>query len=135
MAITLSAPATTAAVNAACNAIVDLVDTNGPGTIVLRTGASAEVATLTFAATAFGAAVAGVATAAPIVNDSSATGSVSFVTNFTVEDGDSTEIWNGTVGESGADLNIDDGTVDGNVVIDTGAVVSISAITFTVAFA
>jgi hypothetical protein len=72
MAVTL----TTAARNAACNAIVDLVDAGaGDSTLVLYlANASTEVATLTFAATAFGNAATGVATAAAIASDTSATG-------------------------------------------------------------
>ena len=135
MAITLSGAATTAAVNAACDAIVDLVDVSGPGTIQLQTAASAEVATLTFANPAFGAASGGVANSNPIVSDSSATGSASAVTKFVVYNGAATEVWNGTVAESGADLNIDDGTPGGGVIIDASATVSITGIAFTIAFA
>lgn len=135
MAITLAAATDTAAINAACDAIVDLVDVTGPGVIILElANQTTEVATLTFAATAFGAAVAGVATANAIVNDASATGNASAVTTFEVRDGAAAEIWTGTVAESGADLNIDDGTVGGGVIIGAGAVVSISTMTFTVAF-
>lgn len=136
MAITLSAAASTAAINAACNAIVDLVDGGaGAGTIVLYTAAAGEVARLTFSDPAFGSAAAGVATANSITNDSDAAGSASPVTNFGVEDSDVVEIWTGAVAESASDLNIDDGTPGGGVIIDVNAVVSISAITFTIAFA
>lgn len=135
MAITLAAATDTAAINAACDAIVDLVDVSGPGVILLElANQTTEVATLTFAATAFGAAVAGVATANAIVNDASATGNAAAVTTFEVRDGAAAEIWTGTVAESGADLNIDDGTPGGGVIIGAGAVVSISTMTFTVAF-
>jgi len=136
VAITLSSAASTAAINAACDAIVDLVDGGaGAGTIVIRTAAEAEVARLTFSDPAFGSAAAGVATASAITNDSDAAGSASPCTIFTVEDSDLTEIWRGAVAESGSDLNIDDGTPGGGVVIDVNAVVSISSITFTIAFA
>jgi len=135
MAITLSAAASTAAINAACNAIVDLIDAGaGAGTIVLRTAADAEVARLTFSDPAFGAASAGTATANAITNDSDAAGSASAVTKFTVEDSDLTEVFNGAVAESGSDLNIDDGTPGGGVIINVNAVVSISSITFTISF-
>lgn len=53
---------------------------------------------------------------------------------FEVRSGGATEIWTGSVEESGADLNIDDGTPGGGVIIGAGAVVSISSMTFTVAF-
>lgn len=134
MAITLIAATDTAAINAACDAIVDAVDTGGAGSIIMQTAGDVEVATCVFSATAFGASAAGVATANAITNDSSATGNASAVTKFEVRDGAATEIWNGTVAESGADLNIDDGTPGGGVVIGAGAVVSISSMTFTVAF-
>lgn len=61
----------TLAQNAACNAIVDLLD---GGTIVLRTAANAEVATMTMGTPAFGAAVNGVATINAVTSDASATG-------------------------------------------------------------
>lgn len=57
--------------NAACNAVVDLLD---GGTIVFETSADAEVATLTFGTPAFGNAVDGVATANAITADTDATG-------------------------------------------------------------
>ena len=60
--------------NAACDAVVDLVDVGGAGTIEVRSGAQPAsagdaatgtlLATFTLAATAFGAAAAGVATLA-----------------------------------------------------------------------
>lgn len=61
----------TVARNAACNAVVDLLD---GGTIEFQTSGSVEVATLTFGTPAFGAAAAGVATANAITSDTSATG-------------------------------------------------------------
>lgn len=136
MTITLSAAAQTAARNAACNAIVDLVDAGaGAGTLVLQTAALAEVATVTFADPAFGASGSGVASAGAITPDSAATGSGSAVTNFSVQDSNLTEVWTGAVAESGSDLNIDDGTPGGGVIIATNAVVSITSLTLTVSFA
>src|SRR3990167_9470244 len=74
---------TNAAASAAADAVVDRIDTGGAGTIKIYTGtiptdadtaigAQVLLATLTFAATAFGAAANGVATAAAITSDSSA---------------------------------------------------------------
>lgn len=62
---------TTVSRNAMCNAFVDLLNS---GTIVFETSGDAEVATCTFASTAFGAASSGVATAETITDDTSATG-------------------------------------------------------------
>lgn len=72
----------TATRNAACNAIVDALDSGGAGTIQIRTGAQPTnvgdaaqgtlLGTLTFSATAFGAASTGVATANSITSDTSA---------------------------------------------------------------
>lgn len=67
MAVTLAE----AARNAACNAVVDLLD---GGTIEMQTSADAEVATLTLGTPAFGAASNGTATANAITADDSATG-------------------------------------------------------------
>jgi len=60
MAITLS----TAARNAAADAVVDLIDGGtGAGNLVFQTSGDVEVATLAFSATAFGGASSGTATA------------------------------------------------------------------------
>lgn len=67
MAITLE----TAARNAACNAVVDLLD---GGTIEFQTAGAVEVATLTLGTPAFGAASVGVATANAVTSDTDATG-------------------------------------------------------------
>lgn len=75
----------TAARNAACNAVVDLLDAGaGPGLLVFRTSGDVEVATLTFSDPAFGNASTGVATASAITSDSSATGGT--ITKATLED-------------------------------------------------
>ena len=122
MAVTL----TTAARNAACNAIVDLVDAGtGDSTLVFyASNGSTEVATLTFAATAFGAANTGVATADTIAPDTSATGGTTTIAKFL--DGDGTEVLRCTVGTSGADINLS------NNVIVAGETLTISALTVTV---
>ena len=61
----------TVARNAACDAVVDLMD---GGTIEFQTSGSVEVATLTLGTPAFGAASVGTATANAIGSDTSATG-------------------------------------------------------------
>lgn len=67
MAVTLE----TVARNAACDAVVDLLD---GGTIEFQTSADAEVATLTLGTPAFDAASNGTATANAITSDDDATG-------------------------------------------------------------
>lgn len=124
MAITLS----TAARNAACNAVVDLVDggsSDANGDLVLMTSGDVEVATLAFSNPAFGAAASGVATAAAITADSSATGGTAAL--FKVQDRDNTEIWRGTVGTpgSGADLELQ------STLIGAGDSVTVTAFTMT----
>jgi len=107
---------TNAAASAAADAVVDLLDL-GPAAAVLeiRTGsqpATADtadsgtlLATLTFTDPAFGSAANGVATAAPITQDSSAdaTGTAGY---FVLKTSTGTKVLTGTVGTSGADLNL-----------------------------
>lgn len=115
--------------NAAANGIVDLVDVTGPGTLEIKSSAStvagtAELAILTFSATAFGAAASGVATAAAITSETSANaGTAGF---YTVFDGAGAAVWQGLVATAASDLNLS------SVSIGAGDTVSISAFTLTV---
>jgi hypothetical protein len=126
---------TTAARNAAADAVVDLVDVGGAGSLRIYDGtmpadanaalsANNLLAQLTMSATAFGAAAAGVATAAAITQDSSAdaTGTASF---FRVLSGGATVVFQGSVGTSAANLNLN------SVAITSGAAVSVSSLTYT----
>lgn len=126
----------TAARNAACNAIVDLIDAGaGAGTLTIRTGspptnvADADsgtlLATLTFSDPAFGNAATGVATASSITSDTNvdATGTAG---HFRIKDSDSNTILQGTVGTSGADINFD------SVSFVAGGTAAISSLTVTV---
>jgi hypothetical protein len=83
------------------------------------------LAELRFGATAFGASVAGVATANAITADSSAnaTGTATWFRVFK-SDG-TTALWDGSVGTSSCNLNLD------NVSIVIGGVISVTAFTFT----
>jgi hypothetical protein len=122
MAITL----TTAARNAACDAIVDLVDvgtTDANGDIVFMTSGSVEVATLALAAPAFGASSDGVATANAVANDTNATGGT--VALFKIQNKDNTEIFRGAVTVSSGDINLS------SLVVGATDTVSMSSLTVT----
>jgi len=127
---------------AAANAAVDLIDvgsTNAAGEVRIYDGTvptdadtalsgNTLLATLVMSNPAFGAAAdaapGATATASAITDDSSAdaTGTASF---FRIVDRDEATILQGTVGTSGADLNLN------TVSIVTAAVVSITSMTYT----
>ena len=127
----------TAANNAACDAVVDLIDAGaGSGTIQIRSGtqpASANdaatgtlLATLTYSATAYGAAAAGVATANSITDDTTAdaTGTASWARHL---DSDSNTVFDCDVTATGGG-----GTIELNTVsIVAGATVSLTSGTIT----
>ena len=117
----------TAARNAACDAIVDLVDDGtGAGNLIIRASDDAEISTHAMSATAFGAAGAvnpGEAVADAIADDNDATGGTA--AKFTLEDGDDVVVISGTAGTTG-DLVLNTAT------IGAGAKVSITALTVTV---
>lgn len=112
--------------NTMCDGLVDAIDAGaGAGLIEIFTAAfGTKLATLTFTDPAFGAASAGVATASAITDDSSAddtgTAAVLRVTSSTP-----TTVFEGTVGTSGADLNLN------TVSITSGDTVSITSMTVT----
>jgi hypothetical protein len=117
----------TAARNAGCNAMVDLLDagtTDANGDLVIQTSGDVEVATLALSNPAFGNAATGVATAAAISDDTNATGGTA--ANFILQDRDNTEVFRGGCGTSGAELNLS------SLTIGAGDTVSVSAMTFTV---
>jgi hypothetical protein len=115
----------TAARNAACNAIVDLIDAgSGAGTLVFETSADAEVATLTFSDPAFGNAATGTATAGAITSDTSAAGGT--IAQASAYDSDDNKVIEFTCGTSGADINLS------SLSITAGDTVSCSSLTITV---
>lgn len=115
----------TAARDAACNAIVDLIDAgSGAGTLQFETSGDVEVATLTFSATSFGAASAGVATANAITSDTNAAGGT--IAKASAYDSNSNKVVELTVGTSGADINVS------SLTIGAGDTVSVSSLTITV---
>ena len=122
---------------AACNAIVDLLDAGaGAGTLEIRTGSAPDpdvaatgtlLGTVTYQDPAFGNAdTDGIATAnTPLTDDTSAdaTGIAGY---FRAEDSDGNCVFQGTVGTSGADLNLNP------VSIEPGDNIEVSSQTFTV---
>ena len=106
----------TAARNAMCDALVDLIDGGtaagtmkmytgtqpaGPGTGI---GTQTLLATLTYSDPAFGSAATGVATASAISDDTSAdaTGTAAWFRNA---DSAGTAVYDGELGTSGSDIN------------------------------
>ncbi len=125
----------TGARNAACDAIVDLIDVGGTGTIQIRTGSQpATVATsptgtllgtLTFSATAFGSSSTGVATAASITSDTSAdnSGTAGYALILT---GGGTQHSDADCAQGSGSFNFD------NTTIVAGGIIAISSMTVTV---
>ncbi len=123
---------TNAAANAAADAVtalvnggsLDIYDGNQPANADAAITSQTLLAHLTFGNPAFGAAVNGVATANAITQDSSAdaTGTASW---FRVKTSGAVGVWDGTVGTSGADLNLN------SVAISAGAIVQVSSFTYT----
>lgn len=124
--------------NAACDAIVDLLDS---GTVKIRTGAPPTnpsdassgtlLATVTFNATAFGDAASGVATANDFTADSDAdaSGDAGHFRIYASGGGDTDTVLQGTAGEAG---DTPDMTFDNKSIV-AGGIVDITAMTITVA--
>ncbi|MBM3273539.1 MAG: hypothetical protein FJZ00_00190 [Candidatus Sericytochromatia bacterium] len=123
---------TNAVASTLCDALVDQLDSGTikiydgtiPATADTALGAQVLLATLTFNATAFGAAANGVATANAITADASAdnTGTATWARIAT---SGATTIMDVTVGTSGEDINLN------SVSIQAGANVAITAMTVT----
>jgi hypothetical protein len=88
-------------------------------------GAQVQLAELTFGNPAFGASVAGVATANAITGDTSADASGTATWFRALKSDGSTVIFDGSVGTSGANLNLN------SVAISSGAAVSVTSLTYT----
>ena len=112
--------------NGIADYVVDLIDAGGAGTIVFQDGTSndSDVATLTFSATAFGAASNGIATAATITDDTNC--NTGTVTKFTVFSGAGDSCFTGTVTATGGGGDI----ILSSTSIGSGDTISISSLTY-----
>lgn len=121
------------AANTACDAMATLCnsgklriyDGTQPATADTAVSGQVLLAELTLNATAFGASVAGVATANAITQDSSADATGTAAWFRVVQSNGTTLVFDGSVGTSGADLNLN------TVAIVSGAAVSVTALTLT----
>lgn len=123
----------TAARNAACNGVVDLLDAGtGAGTIKIYTGTQPTdpqtaatgtlLATFTLANPAFGNAATGAATLNTVASvTAAATGTAGW---FRAADGSGNAVHDGAVGTSGSELNLNSTTITsgGTVSITSGTV-------------
>jgi hypothetical protein len=122
-----------AAVNAAADALCALLNTgylrvyDGTQPATADTAVTTQVllAELRFGATAFGAAVAGVATANAITADASANATGTAAWFRALKSDGTSAVLDGSVGTSGADLNLN------SVAVQSGAEVSVTAFTHT----
>lgn len=106
--------------------VVDQLDEGTPpGHLVFNTSGDVEVATLTFSNTAFGAASSGVATAAAITSDTSATGGT--IAKAVMQNAAGTAKINcsATATGGGGDIELS------SVTISAGQTVSITSLTYT----
>lgn len=112
--------------DALANLVVDAIDVGGAGELQFQlTLGGTEVATIPFAATAFGAASSGTATALGVpLSDTNATGNVTPVANFQIFDGAAAMILGGTVAVSGEDINLS------SLVIGATDTVTLSSLTY-----
>lgn len=102
-----------------------LLDSGGAGTLEFQTSGDVEVATLTFSATAFGAASGGVVTAAAITSDTSATGGT--IAKAAFKNNVGTTLWKCTVTATGGGGDIE----LASLVIGAGATVGLTSLTMT----
>jgi len=117
-----------------CNAFVDAIDDGTAGGVweIEDSGNTTTLAVCEFAATAFGSSSSGVATAAAIGDDSSAD-NTGVAAEFTVSTSNSqptplTNLYQGSVSTSGADLNLNTTSITAlDVVSITSATITMPA--------
>jgi hypothetical protein len=115
----------TAARNAACDGVVDLVDAGaGAGKLKIRASGTL-LAEITLADPAFGAASAGVATGASFPRSDTSADASGTADNYQITDSDDNVIISGTVGEGSGDISLD------NTDIAAGQTVTINSLTHT----
>lgn len=111
--------------NAMANACVDIIDTGSTDTygdlVIMTTGGAALVTMTWTTGTAFGAATGGTATMNSIPNGTATAGTAGL---FKFQDRNNAEVFRGTVGTTGADLNLTSVTLSG------GDTISISSFTY-----
>ena len=126
MAVTHS----TAARDAATNAVVDLLDGAGSKLVFRLSGTigapGTAVATLICATPAFGASSSGTATAGAIASDTNATGNASPVANASLQTSGDTLAIHCAVAASGSDIDMSNG-----LTVASGDTVSCSSLTYT----
>lgn len=123
MAVTHS----TAARNAACNAVVDILDTgsgDAAGDLFIMTSGNVEVALLSLSNPAFGNASSGTATANAITSDTSADGGTAAKAALRDRDNNQTIMGSVTASGGGGDFIIS------NTSVGAGDTVSCSSLTY-----
>lgn len=109
--------------NTLANAILTAIDQDaGAGALIFMTSGDVEVATLPLSDPA-GSVTGAVLTFSAITDDSSATGGT--VAKFKVTDNSGDEIFYGSVGTSGEDINLS------SLAIGAGDTVSVTSLTYT----
>jgi hypothetical protein len=112
--------------NGLADFVVDQLDEGTPpGKLVFQTAGSVAVATLTFAATAFGTAAGGTATANAIVSDTNAVGGTIAKAELRNAAGTAKVLCSVTATNGGGDIELS------SVVISAGQTVSMSSLTYT----
>ena len=125
----MAATHSTAARNAATDAVTALIGTSGR--LKFRTAGTVSspgtaAANLALSATAFGAASSGTATANAITSDTNAAGNATAVSTATLETSGGTVVIHLSVAASGADINM-----SGGLTIGSGDTVACSSLTYT----